>query len=81
MGLEEGFALLFLATVFFLETVFVFNGFLADVLRTDFFEAINDPFYVNERVIVLSSMGQNENDNVSQVSQQGRLNFGRSMVS
>jgi len=32
--------------------VFDLRGFLADVLRTDFFEAIYNPFYLNETVIV-----------------------------
>ena len=54
MGFEDGFVLPFFAADFFLAVVFDLRGFLVDVLRTDFFEAINIPFYLNETVIVLS---------------------------
>ena len=69
--LEADVFLLGFAIVFFLEAVFVFSGFLVDVLRTDFFEAINNPFYFNETAIFPILNRTEENDSLSQVSQQG----------
>jgi hypothetical protein len=72
VGLKDDFVLPFFATDFFFAVVFDLRGFLADVLRTDFFEAIYDPFYLNETVIVPMLNRTEENDSLSQVSQQGR---------
>jgi hypothetical protein len=72
VGLENGFVLPFFATDFFFAVVFDLRGFLADVLGTGFFAAINDPFYLNEAVIVPMLNRTEENDSLSQVSQQGR---------
>jgi hypothetical protein len=61
VGLETGFVLPFFTKGFFFAAVLDFGGFLADVLRTDFFKAINNPFYLNEAMVVLSGMGQSKN--------------------
>ena len=71
VGFDDGFVLLFIATVFFFAVVFDLRFFLVDVLRTDFFEAINNPFYFNETVIFPILNRTEENDSLSQVSQQG----------
>ena len=46
VGLEDGFVLPFLMTVFFFEAVFAFRGFLVEVFRTGFFWAMQYPFYI-----------------------------------
>jgi hypothetical protein len=48
VGLSAGLVLAFGASGFCFVGVFAFRGGLAGVLRTDFFEAINNPFYLNE---------------------------------
>jgi len=75
MDLEAEVFLLGFAIVFFFEAVFVFSGFFVDVLRTDFFEAINNPFYWNKPVIVLSYSERRKNDNWSQVSRQESIDL------
>ncbi|UCH91490.1 MAG: hypothetical protein JSU60_01895 [Nitrospirota bacterium] len=70
VDLADSLALLFFATGFFFAVVFPFRGFLADALRTDFFEAINNPFYFKETMIVPMLNRTKENDSLSQVSQQ-----------
>jgi hypothetical protein len=57
VALEAEDFLLGLVIVFFFKAVFAFGGFVADVLRTDFFEAINNPFYNNQRFWEFSNCG------------------------
>jgi hypothetical protein len=75
MDFEAEVFLLGFAIVFFFEAVFVFSGFFVDALRTDFFEAINNPFYWNKPVIVLSYSERRKNDNWSQVSRQESIDL------
>jgi hypothetical protein len=59
------FVFLFWAAGFFFAVVFVFRGFLADTLRTDFLEAINDPFYFGRKKMFLErSSGNSENNTI-----------------